>query len=798
MKKFITWCALCASLLFALRTVAASQAFSVSDSIRMQRFNDQSLDSLGSNALSNDSPDGKYSVVLTSKGLIDTDKIQSTLWLVNYQSVRVALQSSRVVTPPHLSAIASIAASPTGTANGTGSYGSVISCVRWSSDSSAIYFLGENSRGNRQLYKVRIHSHHAQPLTSEERDVESFDIAESVILYRASTPTSLNGTTTLRASSRRTMLIATGMPLVDILAVPNSDRLRNYDLWSLRNGRSRRVLKVSSQEQDASSSLAQPLAISPNARFAILPLMPKAIPLSWERYEAAPQFDFLKLNHLDLRPISPYNITNPLRQYALVNLAQESVIPLGLDAFYLASLGVRSAKWSRDSRHVLISNIFLPLEQADSEPSNRIHPCEAAVFDVVSNTSECLEFGGSIGSAPSGAHLQSASLNSDGTEASLNYGSIGSANATTTTFRYVNHEWKLVQSSSSQTAEKTKYRKSGIVLYIKESLNERPTLWAKDSTTGRQMKIWDPNPDFEHLELGPASDYHWTDRLGRTWTGGLFMPLGYIKGHRYPLVIQTHGFSPSKFVVDGSYPTAMAARALQSAGIMVLQVFGAGGDPSHLSTSDEADDAVQGFESAIEALDGAAMIDSHKVGIVGFSRTCWYVETALVNMPGRFAAATVADGVSYSYTQYLFFGPSSALMERNYKQVVGTAPLGAGITKWIRSAPEFHTEKISTPLRIEAIQSHSVLEEWELYASLRLQEKPVDLVYFPKGQHILQKPSERFASEQGNVDWFRFWLQEYEDPDPLKCDQYKRWRMMRESLDRSKRDGDRRTINSRP
>ena len=29
---------------------------------------------------------------------------------------------------------------------------------------------------------------------------------------------------------------------------------------------------------------------------------------------------------------------------------------------------------------------------------------------------------------------------------------------------------------------------------------------------------------------------------------------------------------------------------------------------------------------------------------------------------------------------------------------------------------------------------------------------------------------------QGMVDWFRFWLQESEDPDPAKAEQYERWR----------------------
>lgn len=30
-----------------------------------------------------------------------------------------------------------------------------------------------------------------------------------------------------------------------------------------------------------------------------------------------------------------------------------------------------------------------------------------------------------------------------------------------------------------------------------------------------------------------------------------------------------------------------------------------------------------------------------------------------------------------------------------------------------------------------------------------------------------------------NVDWFRFWLQDYEDPDPTKAEQYACWHELR-------------------
>jgi len=51
---------------------------------------------------------------------------------------------------------------------------------------------------------------------------------------------------------------------------------------------------------------------------------------------------------------------------------------------------------------------------------------------------------------------------------------------------------------------------------------------------------------------------------------------------------------------------------------------------------------------------------------------------------------------------------------------------------------------------------------------------------FNDHEHILSNPSARVASQGGTVDWFRFWLQDYEDPNPAKAEQYKRWRGLRQ------------------
>jgi hypothetical protein len=68
-----------------------------------------------------------------------------------------------------------------------------------------------------------------------------------------------------------------------------------------------------------------------------------------------------------------------------------------------------------------------------------------------------------------------------------------------------------------------------------------------------------------------------------------------------------------------------------------------------------------------------------------------------------------------------------------------------------------------------------------VYASLRLQRKPAELLYMRNGDHILTKPQERLASQGMNVDWYDFWLNGHEDPDPAKAEQYMRWRTLRET-----------------
>src|SRR5258708_3475588 len=185
------------------------------------------------------------------------------------------------------------------------------------------------------------------------------------------------------------------------------------------------------------------------------------------------------------------------------------------------------------------------------------------------------------------------------------------------------------------------------------------------------------------------------------------------------------------------------------------------------------------FAGAIDFLNRKGLIDRDRVGISGFSHTFWYVTYALTRPKKRFAAAAVADGNDYDYFQYMVMSNHRLDFPGAFDRANGAPPFGDGLQRWLSVSPAFNMEKIETPLRIQTLYPTSLLYEWHWFVGLATLGKPVEMNYILDGVHVLEKPWDRMISQQGNVDWFCFWLKGEEDPDPAKVEQYKRWRQLR-------------------
>ncbi len=297
--------------------------------------------------------------------------------------------------------------------------------------------------------------------------------------------------------------------------------------------------------------------------------------------------------------------------------------------------------------------------------------------------------------------------------------------------------------------------------------------------------LLDLNPQFKELRLAQEKEIHWNASDGHEVKGGLYYPVDYIPGNKYPLVIQTHIFIPGHFFIDGPYTTAFAARPLAGMGIMVLQMDEMDGHYDDVGSYEVLLKEVGLIEAAIVHLEKEGLIDPNRVGIIGFSVTCTDVAYALAHSKQHFAAASLADGQDGGYFGYLGISNAAPSFVSFFEGINGGSPFGKVLKLWMERSPGFNADKIQTPLRIVANNRSSLIIQWELFAALTLLKKPVEMIYMQDGSHVLEKPWQRMISQQGNVDWFAFWLNGEEDSNPAKAEQYSRWRELRNLQEQS-------------
>src|SRR5207253_567608 len=97
---------------------------------------------------------------------------------------------------------------------------------------------------------------------------------------------------------------------------------------------------------------------------------------------------------------------------------------------------------------------------------------------------------------------------------------------------------------------------------------------------------------------------------------------------------------------------------------------------------------------------------------------------------------------------------------------------------WRLVSPALNVQRIRVPMLMQ-LPEQEARRMPELAARLLASGTPVEFVGFPDEDHVIVQPRHRFAIYQRNLDWFRFWLQYYVDPDPAKIQQYERWQGMR-------------------
>jgi len=319
-----------------------------------------------------------------------------------------------------------------------------------------------------------------------------------------------------------------------------------------------------------------------------------------------------------------------------------------------------------------------------------------------------------------------------------------------------------------------------LVVGVKDDLSKPPELAAYDLQTKNTYILTNLNPQLQNMKLGEVSRVRWSGTYDKdTSFGYLIKPVAYVPGTKYPLIIQLKDepYDPedASFIIDGGGQYSGAAvQVWANAGFVVLFTPSPLSLKGILETPEEDKHILEHIESAVRMLDEQGLIDTSKIAITGWSRAGWYTEYIVTHSSIKFAAASNIDNVEYNLNRYILEADQSFIDHWG-----GAQPWGPSSERWRETSIDFKYDKGQTPRLIEVHGQSRVVMLAEPYVSLKAVQVPVEFYVYPDGPHNLRSPSHRLHSLSTNTDWFRFWLQGYEDPTPEKRSQYQRWREMR-------------------
>lgn len=637
--------------------------------------------------------------------------------------------------------------------------------VRWWDDQSLV-FMGRMKDGQPQVYRLDLATRDLRQLTHATTPIVSFAVAKDLrrVVYAAQVPNP-----PLQDGARSFVMAGRSVWSAKFGQNRLQGQIRKYGFFVAEEGASRpRALG----EPFVMANLAPPLvSISPDGRWALLPHYEPQRTLEWSR-------QYPMLGEV-VSTYGPAVRNDPLRYYSGANVQtarrmsiwrlddglEQTVVDAPDDALPGGSQERLDHAWQGGGASVVLAGTHLPL----------------GVGGNTSTASHVIEYWPDTGRwtvvAQLAGRLDRLLPVRDG------FAVIDGDRRRE--FRSDGAGWREVAPAAHGEGPTSAW-----TLRVRESLNEPPDVVAQ-GPAGRSVRLTTLNPQFDVATWGVMKPYTWRDAQGREWRGGLMAGEDVPGSKRLPLIIETYDFSPDNFYLHGpnkssrSGTSGFAGRAFVRDGFLVLAM-----GKSPLNVPLKRDQSLfrlfnEGVRGAVDALVREGRVDPARVGIIGWSTTGERVLNLVTFSDLPIRAATLADGDAntlFFYTLTYGFLDSAWGWFENMNEGV---PFGPSRENWLRNDPALNTDCVNTALRIESY-GVPIYSNYDIYALLRRQYKPVEMVLIPGGTHSLSMPGERMISLQGNVDWYRFWLKGETRTEPLLAGettaslqaQYGAWRQM--------------------
>lgn len=301
-----------------------------------------------------------------------------------------------------------------------------------------------------------------------------------------------------------------------------------------------------------------------------------------------------------------------------------------------------------------------------------------------------------------------------------------------------------------------------------------------DLNTGNATSIFSPNAKLAGRLRGTRSKVALSDDH---LFGVLYTPDSAFKPP-YPLVVTSYRFAKG---FPSSTTDEVPISLLVNSGIAVFSLnvgdtltVSEGGnfswEVSHYARP------LRAMEQEIAHLADSGVVDASKVGLSGGSFGQELGMYAYFRSKSFRTMSLMGGGWSpMSYlTVGLQFQPQ--LKGRGYLGLDFSDP--KVFAQWKEVSAAFNGRPDRPPLLWQSgdAERYFSLETWYHLKDAGAQ---IEWLEYPEEGHSKASPSDKWWVYSRNLDWFRFWLQNYEDRDPSKTEQYRRWRDMRDAWQRA-------------
>jgi len=317
-------------------------------------------------------------------------------------------------------------------------------------------------------------------------------------------------------------------------------------------------------------------------------------------------------------------------------------------------------------------------------------------------------------------------------------------------------------------------RSGRLVAFTEQNGVTPPELAIADLSSNTVRIILNPNPEFKNIRLSSVTRREGKNCFGDHWFGHLVLPLDYEKGNRYPLIVTT--YRSGDYFLRGASGDESPIQVYAANGFAVLSLD-AGRIPNARNFQDFLmmwKSPVASAKAAIQQLVSEGVADPKRVGITGYSFGSTIVGYALSHTD-LFQAAVGAG----SYDPVFYYLTDNNFREEFRKWELGGWPEGDSRKRWQDIALTLRANYVHAPI-LNNSGAFEGLGDLPLFVALREFKRPCDMFIYPNELHHKNQPKHRYEIYQRNLDWFRFWLENEEDQDPAKRNQYSEWRFLRQ------------------